>query len=49
MQVVDSLTINNLHLCLSTQGGKLIEHIYGFLMTVERILQKYADEKLRET
>jgi len=27
-----------------TDSGKLIEHIYGFLMVVERILQKY-DEK----
>jgi hypothetical protein len=29
---------------LSTDTGKLIEHIYGFLMIVERILAKY-DEK----
>lgn len=28
----------------STDTGKLIEHIYGFLVIVERILQKY-DEK----
>jgi len=28
----------------STDTGKLIEHIYGFLMIVERILAKY-DEK----
>jgi hypothetical protein len=27
-----------------TDTGKLIEHIYGFLMIVERILAKY-DEK----
>jgi hypothetical protein len=28
----------------STDSGKIIEHIYGFLMVVERILKKY-DEK----
>jgi hypothetical protein len=26
---------------VSTDSGKLIEHIYGFLIIVERILQKY--------
>jgi len=30
-----------------TETGKLIEHIYGFLMIVERILAKY-DEKNSE-
>ena len=33
----------------STDTGKLIEHIYGFLMIVEQILQKYTDKQLRET
>ena len=31
-----------------TDNGKLIEHIYGFLMVVERILQKYADNQSNE-
>jgi hypothetical protein len=29
---------------LCTDTGKLIEHIYGFLMIVEQILAKYADK-----
>ena len=28
-----------------TQTEKLIEHIYGFLMIVERILEKYEEKK----
>jgi hypothetical protein len=32
---------------ICTDSGKIIEHIYGFLMVVERILQKY-DEKNSE-
>ena len=44
MQVADSQTIANLHFCLSTDSGRLIEHIYGFLMVVERILAKYEEE-----
>jgi hypothetical protein len=44
MQVIDSQTIANLHFCLSTQSGKLIEHIYGFLMIVERILQQNEEK-----
>lgn len=32
----------------STETGKLIEHIYGFLMIVERILHKYEEQKLGE-
>jgi hypothetical protein len=32
---------------LSTDNGKLIEHIYGFLMVAERILAKY-DQKNSE-
>jgi hypothetical protein len=30
---------------LCTDTGKLIEHIYGFLMIAERILQKYEEKK----
>jgi len=33
---------------LSTQSGKFFEHIYGFLMIAERILQKYEEKKPRE-
>jgi hypothetical protein len=40
MQVADSQIIANLHFCLSSDSGELIEHIYEFLMIVERILQK---------
>jgi hypothetical protein len=48
MQVVDSQTITNLHFYQCTDSGKLIEHIYGFLMVVERILQKYDDNQSKE-
>jgi hypothetical protein len=48
MQVADSQTITNLHFCLSTDSRKLIEHIYGFLMIVERILQEYAEKNSDE-
>lgn len=44
MQVADSQTIANLQFSLSTETGKLIEHIYGFLMIVERILAKYEEK-----
>ncbi|HEY4324799.1 MAG TPA: hypothetical protein VGN20_12465 [Mucilaginibacter sp.] len=33
---------------LCTDSEKLIEHIYGFLMVVERILKKFADKNSRE-
>lgn len=33
---------------LCTETGKLIEHIYSFLIIVERILQKYADKNSTE-
>jgi len=29
-------------------SGKLIEHIYGFLIVVDRILQKYVDNKCKD-
>jgi hypothetical protein len=29
---------------MCTDSGKLIEHIYGFLKVVERILEKYAEK-----
>jgi hypothetical protein len=29
-------------------SGKFFEHIYGFLMVVERILEKYAEKELIE-
>jgi hypothetical protein len=48
MQVVDSQTITNLHFCLSTDSGKLFEHIYGFLMVVEQILERYAEKNSDE-
>ncbi|HEX8020925.1 hypothetical protein [Mucilaginibacter sp.] len=32
----------------STDNGRLIEHIYGFLITAERILQKYGDENSKK-
>lgn len=34
--------------CFCTESGKLIEHIYGFLMIVELILHKYEEKKLGE-
>lgn len=37
--------IRNLRIPCEYSERKLIEHIYGFLMIVERILQKYADKK----
>jgi len=48
MQISDSHTITSLHFCRCTESGKLIEHIYGFLMIVERILHKYEEKKLGE-
>jgi len=33
---------------MCTDSGKLFEHIYGFLMIVERILQKYVEENSGE-
>jgi len=32
------------YLTFRTDSGKLIEHIYGFLMLVERVLEKYAEK-----
>ncbi|MDF2431755.1 MAG: hypothetical protein JWP44_1386 [Mucilaginibacter sp.] len=33
---------------MRTPSGKLIEHIYGFMMIVERILEKYAEKNSGE-
>ncbi|MFB0494814.1 hypothetical protein ABID99_001051 [Mucilaginibacter sp. OAE612] len=43
-QPLPDLSINP----MCTETGKLIEHIYSFLMIVERILEKYEEQKLRE-
>jgi len=34
----------DLAISFCTDSGKLIEHIYGFLKVVERILEKYAEK-----
>ncbi len=48
MQVVDSQAITNLHFCLSTVSDEFFKHIYGFLMIVDRILEKYRQKNSDE-